>query len=212
MLSHSLVADLATRALGDLELAAAHTVRARELAEKLGAGRFVAQAFSIEASMALLQGDKRRACQLVRDGLTGLGEAGKRHIGATMYGLLARTTESATERSEALREGEALLDAGTPSHNHLHFADSAMAALLDQGDWAGAERQCDRLERYCAREPLPWSEFVIARGRAFARLGRGERTDTLRESLERLRETAARAELNLALPEIDAAVAASARG
>ena len=32
MLSHSLVADLATRALGDLELAAAHVVRSRELA------------------------------------------------------------------------------------------------------------------------------------------------------------------------------------
>jgi class 3 adenylate cyclase/tetratricopeptide (TPR) repeat protein len=212
MLSHSLVADLATRTLGDLDLAAAHTVRTRELAEKLGAGRFAAQAFAIEASMALVRGDKKRARLLVREGLTGLGEAGQRHIGATLHGLLALATESSPERSEALREGEALLDAGTPSHNHLHFAESAMAALLEQGDWAGAERQCDRLERYCAPEPLPWSEFVIARGRAFARLRRGERTDTLHETLQRLRETAARAELNLALPEIDAAVAASARG
>ena len=160
--------------------------------------------------MALVRSDKKRARLLVLEGLTGLGEAGLRHIGATLYGLLARATESTLERSEALREGEALLDAGTPSHNHLHFAESAMASLLEQGDWPDAERQCDRLERYCAREPLPWSEFVIARGRAFARLGRGERTDTLRESLQRLRETAARAELNVAVAEIDAAVAASA--
>jgi tetratricopeptide (TPR) repeat protein len=212
MLSHSLVAELATRALGDIELAAAHTVRARELAEKLGAGRFVAQSFVIEASMALVRGDKERARLLVREGLTDLGEAGQRHTGARLYGLLARATASSLERCEALREGEALLDAGTPSHNHLHFAESAIAALLEQGDWAGAERQCERLERYCAREPLPWSEFVIARGRAFARLGRGERNDALRETLERLRETAARAELHVALPDIDAAVAASARG
>lgn len=54
-----------------------------------------------------------------------------------------------------------------------------MAALLEQGDWAGAERQCDQLERYCAREPLPWSGFVIARGRAFATVGRGEESDAL---------------------------------
>ena len=212
MLSHALVAELATRALGDLELAAAHAVSTRELAEKLGAGRFVAQAFAIEATTALVRGDKERARLLVREGLTGLGEAGQRHIGATLYGLLARAADSPLERFEALREGEALLAAGTPSHNHLHFAESAMAALLEQGDWAGAERQCDRLERYCAREPLPWSEFVIARGRALASLGRGEQSDALRETLERLRETAARAELNVALPDIDAAIAAIARG
>ena len=210
MLSHSLVADLATRALGDLELAAEHIVRSRELAKKLGAGRFIAQSFAIEASMALVRNDKKSARLLVLEGLTGLGEAGQRHIGATLYGQLARASESAPERSEAICKGEALLDAGTPSHNHLHFAESATAALLEQGDWAGAERQCDRLERYCAREPLPWSEFVIARGRAFARLGRGERPDTLRETFEELRQTAARAELNVALPEIDAAVVACA--
>jgi hypothetical protein len=97
------------------------------------------------------------------------------------------------------------------SHEDSRRPATTIAALLEQRDWTGAERQCDRLERYCAREPLPWSEFVIARGRAFARLGRGERNDALRETLEGLRETAARAELNVALPEIDAAVAASAR-
>jgi class 3 adenylate cyclase/tetratricopeptide (TPR) repeat protein len=208
MLSHSLVASLATRALGDLELAVPHAARARELAEKLGAGRFVAQAFSTEAQIALLRGDKERATLLVREGLAGLGEAGRGHTGATLYGLLARSTDSASERAAALREGEALLDAGTPSHNHLHFADNAITALLEQGDWAGAERQCDRLERYCAREPLPWSQFVIARGRAFARIGRSERDDALCEILKRLRETAARAELNMALPALDAAIAA----
>jgi class 3 adenylate cyclase/tetratricopeptide (TPR) repeat protein len=210
MLSHSLVASLATRALGDFEMAESHAAKARELAERLGAARFVAQAYSTEAQIALLRGDKERAAALVREGLAGLGEAGRRHTGATLYGVLARSTDSASERSAALREGEALLDAGAPSHNHLHFADNAIAALLEQGDWAGAERQCDRLERYCAREPLPWSEFVIARGRAFARIGRGERDDALHEILKRLRETAARAELNVALPALDAAIAADA--
>jgi hypothetical protein len=156
----------------------------------------------------LIRGNKERARLLVRQALTDLGEAGRRHIGATLYGLLARATDSASERAEALREGEALLDAGVPSHNHLQFAESAIAALLEQGDWAGAERHCDRLERYCAREPLPWSEFIITQGRAIARHGRGERDDALRETLQGLRDTAARAELNLALPGLDQAIAA----
>jgi class 3 adenylate cyclase/tetratricopeptide (TPR) repeat protein len=212
MLSHTLVADLAIRVCGDFELAASHLGMARGLAEKLGAARFVAQAFGCEASMALLRGERDRACLLVREALAGLGEAGQRHIGATLYGLLARATDSASERCEALRAGEALLGAGAASHNHLHFAESAIAALLAQGDWAGAERHCGALERYCAREPLPWSEYVVGRGRAFVRLGRGERDPELRASLERLRETAALAELDLELPEIDAALAAGPWG
>ena len=212
MLSHALVSEVASRYLGDLDLAAAQVDTARELAEKLGAARFVAQALANEASIALQRGSSERARVLVRQALTGLGEAGRRHIGAILYGLLARATDSGSERSEALREGEALLDAGAASHNHLQFADCAIAVMLEQGDWAGAERQCDRLERYCAREPLPWSDFIIARGRAFARLGRGERDVALRATLERLRDTASRVELNVALPGLDAAIAASPWG
>jgi class 3 adenylate cyclase/tetratricopeptide (TPR) repeat protein len=208
MLSHSLVAHLAVRALGDLALATEHVARARALAETLGAARFVAQAFGIDASIALMQGDRPRACRLARDGLTDLGEAGLRHIGATLYGVLACAADDPAERAEALREGEALLDAGTLSHNHLHFAQNAIAAALEQRDWVGAERHGERLARYCAAEPLPWTDFVIARCRALVRCGRGERSDDLRDTLRRLRDTAARAEFNSALPVLDAAIGA----
>ena len=84
----------------------------------------------------------------------------------------------------------------------------AIQVMLEQRDWDGAERYCTQLEQYCAREPLPWSDFLVARGRALARFGRGERSPELRTALAELRETAARAEFNVALPALDSAIAA----
>ena len=54
-------------------------------------------------------------------------------------------------------------------------------------------------------------EFTIARGLALARFGRGERGAELRAALAELREVATRAELNSALPAIEAALAGEAR-
>ncbi len=208
MLSHSLVGFVRTTSLGEFELAAAHHAQARELAEKLGARRFVVQALSGRALCALGRGDREGACRLLHEALEGIGEAGRRHLGPALYGQLALATNSAAQRSEALREGEALLDAGAVSHNHFWFASCAIEVTLDQGDWSGVDRQCDRLQRYCAREPLPWSELVVARGRALALFGRGERSRGLRDALLQLRATAARAEFNVALAGLDAAIAA----
>ena len=47
-------------------------------------------------------------------------------------------------------------------------------ASLQARDWEEAERYCDRLAGYSAKEPFPWADFIIARGRALARVGRGE--------------------------------------
>jgi hypothetical protein len=63
---------------------------------------------------------------------------------------------------------------------------------------------CARPERYTVREPLPGSDFLIARGRALARFGCGERGTALRASVAGLREEAARAELNVVLPALHA--------
>jgi hypothetical protein len=71
-------------------------------------------------------------------------------------------------RGVALAEGEALLAAGSPSHNHLQFRRDAIDACLDAEDWSGAEFHSDALESYTHEEPLPWSGFFIARGRALA--------------------------------------------
>jgi len=208
LLSHGVVAAAASRFLGDFDLAIVHNAIQRKQAELLGAKRFYAQAIFLDGQIALGQGDRERARRLAMDALTGLGETGRRFIGPALFGILARAAENAAERADALREGEALLEAGSVSHSHLWFGEDAIEASLDQGDWAGVEHYCARLERYTAREPLPWPDFLVARGRALARFGRGERSAELRATLAELRETAVRSEFNVALPALDAALAA----
>lgn len=208
MLSRLQVGAVAARLLGDFDLAAGHLAAARELAEKLGAKRFYGQALGFEAFTALGQGDRERARRQVREALASMGEAGPRFYGPAVYAVLACATDSTAQRVQALRDGEALLDAGAVSHNQFWFGASAIELMLDEGDWSGVERYCSRLERYTAREPLPWSDFLIARGRALARFGCGERGTALRACVAGLREEAARAELTLARPALDAALEA----
>jgi class 3 adenylate cyclase/tetratricopeptide (TPR) repeat protein len=208
MLSRLQIGAVAARLLGDFDLAAGHLAAARELAEKLGAKRFYGQALGFEAFAALGQGDRERARSQVREALASMGEAGPRFYGPAVYAVLACATDSTAQRVQALRDGEALLEAGAVSHNQFWFGASAIELMLDEGDWSGVERYCSRLERYTAREPLPWSDFLIARGRALARFGCGERGTALRACVAGLREEAARAELTLALPALDAALEA----
>ncbi|KPK05678.1 MAG: hypothetical protein AMJ64_11100, partial [Betaproteobacteria bacterium SG8_39] len=207
LLSHALVAAMAGRALCDLDLAAVHAKEQRRLAELLDANRFFSQALHNAAQIALAKGDRDAALTLCRQGLTDVGEAGLRFVGPILYGVMARAVQNVTAGAKALHEAEALLKAGAVSHNHFWFGFDAIDARLEWMDWDGIERSCAQLERYAAREPLPWSDFVIARGRALARFGRGERSDELRSALSALRETAARAEFNAALPALDSALA-----
>jgi len=206
MVSHALVGAIAGRMLGEFDRAWTHLATVRELAAKLGSQRFDAQALGDEAFTALCQGDRARARRLLGDALAGIGEAARLHIGGSLYGVLALAADDAAERNAALSEGEALLKAGAVSHNHFHFAMHAIQVMLEQRDWDGAERYCMQLEQYCAREPLPWSDFLVARGRALARFGRGERSPELRTALAELRETAAKTEFCTALPALDSAL------
>jgi hypothetical protein len=110
-------------------------------------------------------------------------------------------------RQAALEEGEALLRAGAVSHNHLLFRRDAIDACLGAGDWEGAERCAAALQDFTRAEPLPFSDFYIARARTLAAHG-GQRlnAEALAAELERLREEGERLGLRVALPEIVKAI------
>ncbi|MDS4059509.1 MAG: hypothetical protein RKP73_13220, partial [Candidatus Contendobacter sp.] len=73
--------------------------------------------------------------------------------------------------------------------------------------WEGAERYAAALAAYTAPEPLPWSEFFVARTQALARYGRGERTAELKVELRALHAQAERAGLSVAAPALREALA-----
>ena len=72
---------------------------------------------------------------------------------------------------------------------------------------AAVERNCVRIERYTAQESLPMSEWIVGRGRALARVARGERGDALTATLRALRDEGIRAEMLTLVPALDAAIA-----
>ena len=100
-------------------------------------------------------------------------ETGIGFVGPQLLGKLAATTTDPARRRSALEEGERLLAEGAVSHNHFRFYRFAMEACLAAGEWAEAERHASALEEYARPEPLPWSDFWVAWGRALAAFGRG---------------------------------------
>ena len=125
-----------------------------------------------------------------------------------LLGWLALHTEDAEERRGALAEGEALLNAGgLVSHNYLMFYRAAIETALETGDWDAALRYAAAVEDYTRSEPLPWIDFIIARGRALAAWGRGQRNPAAAAELGRLRDEAQRIGWAAVLPAIEAALA-----
>lgn len=90
----------------------------------------------------------------------------------------------------------------------LFFYRFAIEACLDAEEWHDVERYAHALEDYTRVEPLSWSDFFIARGRALAAFGRGERDASTMRKLQRLHDEAERGGLKTALPALSQALAA----
>ena len=78
---------------------------------------------------------------------------------------------------------------------------------LEREDWEEVDRYAALLEDYTLAEPLPRTNFYIARGRALAAHGRGDRDDVTIKKLRDLRDEAARMELNSVVPAFDEVLA-----
>jgi tetratricopeptide (TPR) repeat protein len=195
------------REMLELEAAADHVEKALTLAQHLGARRFKAEALAFRGELKRISGHRAEALGDVGEALTISRETGMVFIGGMILGILALAADDPQERSDALAEGEALLAAGAISHNHLHFRRDAIDACLDAGDWSGADLQSTALEAYTQDEPLPWSDFFVARGRALAACGRGRRDAGQVAELTRLTEEGKRLAFRLSLPAVETALA-----
>jgi hypothetical protein len=91
-------------------------------------------------------------------------------------------------------------------HNYFAFYRLAMEVCLRLQDWDELDRFAAELESYCRPEPLPRTDFYIARGRALAQYGRGARDDATIQALGRLREEAKQVGLMSALPALEQAL------
>ncbi len=183
--------------------------RGLALSRRLGARAFTGQALTQLGRIAYMKGRWDEAEQLVREAVDTLREGGMAFTGARALGALALVTRNAGRRRSALAEGEELLRGNSISHNFLDFYAVAVDTCLQTGEWDEVDRYAQALEDYTSAEPLPYTDFLIARGRALAAFGRGNRDDATMQELQRLRDEGERVGLKVTIRALDEALAST---
>jgi len=195
--------------MGNREEGEALLRRGLAISINVGSGLLQAAALTALSQLVFNIGDRTEALELARKSILILrnSEAGMAFRGPSALGALALSTGDDEERRAALAEGKALLQSSSMGHNHLNFCEDGLEACLQAGEWDETEWFLRHLQDYTREEPLPYSEFLIERGRALADFGRGERDEELTARLGRLRDLASSIDLHFHLPAIDAALA-----
>ena len=156
-----------------------------ELAKRLGAQRFEMICVEYLGRLAAIDGDRDKAEQLTSKALAVFrsSKSSMRFLGGRTLGSFALVCQDPDQRRAALTEGEELLKIGVSSHNVLWFYRDAIEMSLELSDWIEAERFAQCLEDYTNAEPLRWSSYFAARGRALAKSGRGDDASELLKSV-----------------------------
>jgi tetratricopeptide (TPR) repeat protein len=176
------------------------------LARRLGSQLFIGWALTSLGRIAYLRNRWDEAEQFAQEAVDALRDGGMAFAGPMALGTLALVTRNSDRRRSALSEAEELLCGDSVSHNFLGFYPDAMETCLQMADWNEVDRYAQALEGYTSAEPLPYTDFFIARGRALAAFGRGYRDDATMQELQRLRDEAKHIGLEIAIPALDKAL------
>ncbi|MEJ2176904.1 MAG: hypothetical protein P8Y12_02880 [Gammaproteobacteria bacterium] len=195
--------------LGNLGTAQEHIQLGLELINKLGAQRFVSRFLLSQARVALVEGRLVDAAPLLEEGIMISKETGIGYVGAAIFGALALTHKDVNKRESYLKEGEEILHGGCVSHNYFEFYQDAMETCLELGDWQRVNHYASALDKFTQAEPLPRTDFFIARGRILALFGQGNRDHSTIQELQRLHDEANNVGLKYALPAIKSALSAA---
>jgi hypothetical protein len=155
-----------------------------------------------------MRGALDEAEKFAEESVDTLRDGGMAFSGPRALGVLALVTQSSDRRRVALSEAEELLRGDSTGHNYLSFYPDAMETCLQTGEWSEVDRYAQALENYTRAEPLPYTDFFIARGRVLAAFGRGNRDQNTMGELRRIRAVAEDVGLMFALPALQKALSA----
>jgi class 3 adenylate cyclase/tetratricopeptide (TPR) repeat protein len=206
MLGHALAGYMYIEQ-GQFDAGRDQAIRATTIAQRLGAKNFEAEGFCFQARSYLGEGRLQEAKECIEASLKIVREVGMGYFGPIVLGHAARLEEQPTQRTHFLAEGETVLATGCVSHNYFWFYREAIEATLATQEWSEVERYATALETYAQIEPTPWVDLVVARGRALARWGQGERRPEAVAALTQLAAQSQAAGLALYVPAIQAALA-----
>jgi tetratricopeptide (TPR) repeat protein len=198
MVARTILGELLVDA-GEFQAAYDQFSGALKIADTMGNRRYPAY-IQYELGRALwYDADRRSEAQpVLAHALSISRETGLSFVGPRTLAALALT--DASSAPALLDEGEAIIRSGCLAHNALWFYRDAIEACLEAAAWERADQYADALKSYTSAEPLPWTDFFIARGRALAALGRGQINDAIESDLLRLGDEAARVGMQVSLP------------
>ncbi len=173
------------------------------------------------ARILLAEGQLHEALTRANEALAACRKTGMRFIGPWVLGTVAliqthinlsqtpfnRSSKGDQRRRAALAEGQVLLAQGCDGHNYFHFYRAAIEVALLNSEWQMATHYAQCLDDYTGKEPTPWSDYFIRRGRALAWFGAGERSATLDTEINTLYELGGNIGLNTTLPGLKRALA-----
>ena len=129
------------------------------------------------------------------------------YIGPSILGLIAWTADTDQPGERPSTKPRRCWRQARSATIFLIFRRYAIEAAIEARDWGEVERHAGELELYTAAEPLPWTDFLAARGRALA-MHAGHPVDPdVRVEVQRVRDQAANLGLLAAIPALDAALA-----
>ena len=177
------------------------------LTDALGFFPFKAYLLMQLGRLRVAQGRAEDARKIVDEAMMICRETGERFIAPRVLGVGALAAQDDVGRMKCLNLGEEILSRGCNAHNHLWFYRDAIEASLMLRNWIEVERYAQTMTDYTQAEPLPWSEFHIARARVLASFGRGERSAVIAAELDRLRGEGERIGFAPQLAAVNAALA-----
>jgi class 3 adenylate cyclase/tetratricopeptide (TPR) repeat protein len=177
-----------------------------QLAQSIGARRFVPEGMVFVALCLAQEGKTDEAAKVLREAWN-LNQDMVTYFGPPILGFLAQYTRDVEESRRCLDEAERILELGCPAHNHVFFYRPAIDLSLRLGDWEGAERYADKLENKFSEEPVPLITFTVERARTLASAGRGVRDAGLLARLEHITQQARDAHAFAWIPELERAAA-----
>ncbi|MEP6656269.1 MAG: adenylate/guanylate cyclase domain-containing protein [Betaproteobacteria bacterium] len=175
--------------------------RARDIAQSLGARRYLAAILAHDAEVLRSRGAVDEARSNLEEALALSRETGIGFCGPMVLGLMALCAVDDQTRQRHAAEAEAVLAAGCISHNYFFYYRYAIEAALDRDDFAAAMHYADALEAYTHAEPLPYSEMLIRRARTLATFKRDPRDPACLAELESLMAETQRLRWPIGWPE-----------
>ena len=189
---------------GMFDEAEGHLRHGLAIAREIGARRYETVCLTNLARVVWQKGKREEAHDHLREAWAMSAQTGHGFAGAIVQGAMAVIADSDSQRKEALAAGEAMLNWDSLGHCHMWFTLDAIQCSLQSGAWDEAERFAAALEEHTRAEPLAWTDFQVAVGRALASAGRGNAD---RDTLDSCRKRAIELKDATFVPALDAALA-----